>query len=175
MFARAALTAVALAVVVAALTFRASTNLSPDETFLLSHRTGALPFAQWTHQAHIRLAFLVHASSKHNRTQTLATVTADIQRFNARHASKLMVGYHATLTKFWVDAVATAVEAPAAEYESFGDFWASTRAILGDSRLWQRYYTRATMFCAEAKAAYIAPDLRPIPSSWGAWVPFSAK
>ncbi len=132
-----------------------------DRAFLRAFRGGLLPFLQWTHQSHVRLAYLTtweHAFGP----GALGAVRRDIQHFNSLHHEKLSVGYHETMTVLWMHLVA----ARAARHgpDAFPFFWAREGALLGDARLWQRYYTPARMFAPEAKALFMEPDLRPLDS-----------
>jgi hypothetical protein len=144
----------------------ASAVLDPaDAAFVAAHRSGTLPFSEWTHAAHVRLALCAYHEAQRQPGPMAAILAADIQRFNARHAEKLTVGFHATLTHFWAYVVALFADAcPVSEALSFASFWPHAAPVLGDSRLWQHFFTSELLFSSAAKAAVVAPNRRRLPT-----------
>jgi len=70
--------------------------------------------------------------------------------------------YHETLTAFWLRLVAHCVaEAPALD-----DFERFLRAypLLADSSVAGRHWSDDTLWSAEARSGWVAPDLLPLPS-----------
>jgi hypothetical protein len=134
--------------------------MDADAQFLHEFQTGVLPFEQWTHAAHIRMAFLVCKSSR-NFEEALANIRQGIQHFNGLHASKLTVGFHETMTQLWATFVwnATAESDPSVcDSHVFID---QNRHLM-DSSLWKKYYSPTLMFSQDAKHHFISPDLKPI-------------
>ena len=131
-----------------------------DEEFLQAFRTGTLPFEQWTHAAHIRMAHLVCKSSK-DFDEALSRVRQGIQHFNGLHASKLKVGFHETMTHLWTVLVWNATKQNSNNAADAATF-AEHNSFLLNSSLWKDYYSPALMFSPEAKQRYAAPDLKPI-------------
>lgn len=131
-----------------------------DRLFLSQFRTCVLPFAEWTHQNHVRLAYLSAWEQQLDMPAVMASVRTDIQRFNSLHADKLTVGYHETMTRFWTHVICAraAPHGPVA----FSRFWACEANEL-QSRAWERFYSRGVMFSNEAKMAYVMPDLCGLP------------
>ena len=132
-----------------------------DLAFISQHRSGHLPFAQWTHRNHVRLAYMHIWESNFAFESALAEVRSDIQRYNALHAEKLTLGYHETLTHFWVCAVQS--RALAHPLFSFDGFWERESAMLGNTQLWSRHFSRDVLFSSKAKAGLVDPDIAPLP------------
>ena len=131
-----------------------------DEEFLQAFQTGTLPFEQWTHAAHIRMAHLVCKSSK-DFDEALSRVRQGIQYFNGLHASKLKVGFHETMTYLWTALVWNATKAnstSSADAKTFAD----QNSFLLSASLWKDYYSPTLMFSPEAKQHYVPSDLKPI-------------
>ena len=129
-----------------------------DAQFLNDFQTGVLPFEQWTHVAHIRMAYLVCKSSE-NFQDALSKIRQGIQKFNGLHASKLKIGFHETMTQLWATLVWNAVQKSNA---SDSNIFCNENQHLLDSSLWKQYYSPELMFSPEAKASFIAPDLSEI-------------
>jgi len=131
-----------------------------DAQFLNDFQTGILPFEQWTHKAHIRMAYLVCKSSK-NFEEALAKIRQGIQNFNGLHVSKLTVGFHETMTQLWTTLVWNATQKCDSSVSDSNDFINQNRYLL-DSSLWKQYYSPILMFSPDAKRGFIPPDLKPI-------------
>jgi len=69
--------------------------------------------------------------------------------------------YHETLTRVWVRLVAAAAREPAAA-GSFASFL-KVHPELGDKDYPYSFYRRATLDSPEARAAWVEPDLAPLP------------
>ena len=108
-----------------------------DAQFLNDFQTGILPFEQWTHKAHIRMAYLVCKSSN-NFEEALAKIRQDIQHFNGLHASKLIVGFHETMTQLWTILVWNATQ-KSDESISDSNAFVDQNPYLLDSSLWKQF------------------------------------
>jgi hypothetical protein len=128
-----------------------------DAQFLNDFQTGVLPFEQWTHAAHIRMAYLVCKSSE-TFQEALSKIRQGIQNFNGLHASKLKIGFHETMTQLWATLVWNATQ----KSESDSNTFINQNPYLMDSSLWKQYYSPGLMFSPEAKGGFIPPDLKAI-------------
>eukprot|EP00047_Mylnosiga_fluctuans_P008405 m.258564 g.258564 ORF g.258564 m.258564 type:complete len:154 (-) comp21676_c0_seq1:144-605(-) len=133
-----------------------------DRAFLAAWRGGSLPFSEWTHAGHVRAAYLAALEAGLAFEGTIAAMRRDIQHFNGLHREKLTVGYHETLTHFWVwHVVCAARRCPPGTFEAF---WAREQPAVGSSGLWRDYYTRDVLFSPAAREAFVLPDLREMPA-----------
>lgn len=131
--------------------------MQTDEEFLRDFQTGVLPFEQWTHAAHIRMAYLVCQSSS-NFDEALERIRQGIQHFNGLHASKLKIGFHESMTRLWAILVWNATQKSIQDSKNFIE----QNPHLMDSSLWKQYYSPTLMFSPEAKSKFIEPDLQAI-------------
>lgn len=73
-----------------------------DKAFLQAFESQSLPFAQWNHEAHVRMAFLM---MEQYGEQANRQVVQALKAYNAVHAEQVKVGYHETLTQFWLQQI----------------------------------------------------------------------
>jgi hypothetical protein len=131
-----------------------------DRVFLREFRGASLPFSEWTHQSHVRLGFLTVWESNFQFHPSLESIKRDIQHFNSFHTAKLSVGFHETMTHFWVHSIflRAAAHGPIA----FQSFW-EREPILRDTKLWEQFYSRHLMFSSRAKTEIVTPDIKGLP------------
>ena len=122
-----------------------------------SWEDGTLPFEEWTHRAHMLVAFTLSRRHADEEAATLAAMAEGIRRFNALHAAKLNVGYHETLTQWWVGEV---VRHKPSSHATFTAFERAHPQLLNSSYALE-HYTRQTLFGEQAKWAWVPPDLMP--------------
>lgn len=168
-----------------------------DGKFLASFLDRTLPFVQWTHSSHLRMAslqLLVHgiprlrdASSDTARLQccsALLSIVAGIQAFNEKHAERLTVGFHWSITEVWFRAVAlsvlrcTAADSSLCEpsnseklvasvldssvaVQPLGSDGPAEPQLLKSSSLLWALYSKAVLFDkpGASRAAWVAPDV----------------
>jgi hypothetical protein len=135
--------------------------MDADAQFLNDFQTGVLPFEQWTHAAHIRMAYLVCKSSV-NFEEALSKIREGIQNFNGLHASKLTVGFHESMTQLWTIIVWNETQKCDSSVVSDSKDFIDQNRYLMDSSLWKQYYSPALMFSPDAKRCFILPDLKSI-------------
>lgn len=134
--------------------------MNADEQFLNDFQNATLPFEQWTHAAHIRMAYLVCRKSN-SFDEALLKIRLGIQKFNGFHAEKLKVGFHETMTQLWATIVWNAAKKSDSSIVDANEFINQNKYLL-DSSLWKQYYTPTLMFSPEAKCSFIPPDLKSI-------------
>jgi hypothetical protein len=131
-----------------------------DAEFLTAFAECTLPAAAWTHEAHVRMGWLMLARLPYHHA--VVEIRKGIQRFNAAVLKKDM-GYHETITVVFTRLIAVARK----EMPLSHDFTAfkATYPKLMDSKLSALlvHYDRDTLFSPAARASYIAPDLVPLP------------
>jgi hypothetical protein len=129
-----------------------------DEEFLAAFESCTLPKVEWTHAAHVRMAWLYFARLPCRAA--LEAIRSGIQRYNASHGSD---GYHETITvalALLIHSRLTASE-PAEGFAAFrgrnGDLFESRSKLLG------QHYDHATLGSPEAKRRFVPPDRAPFP------------
>lgn len=123
-----------------------------DEEFLLAFQDTSLPRAEWTHEAHVRMAFLVFAQG-----QGLEEIRLGIRRYNAAQRRS---GYHETITVVFARLVEVA---RAATPELGWPAFAQAHPELFTPAVLNQYYTHEALRSPEARIAFIAPDRQPLP------------
>lgn len=131
-----------------------------DQTLWQAFANSSLTRAEWTHEAHVRTAFL-HAQ-QYPLDEAHLRLRAGIIRLNERHGliETGARGYFETLTRAWLVLVAHAGARSAAT---------DSRELLErcpelyDRTLPSRHYSKALLATVRARAIFVAPDLEPLP------------
>jgi hypothetical protein len=129
-----------------------------DDALWLAFHDRTLPAGQWTHAAHLRIAWL-HLD-RYELDEAHLRMRVGIIRLNLAHGlvETAERGYHETLTRVWLVLVAAARRGAAA-----GD---SARALVQpglDRAAPLRHYSRDRLFSVAARASFVPPDLAPLP------------
>jgi hypothetical protein len=131
------------------------------EELVAAFEDTTLPYARWTHGAHLTIGmwYLLW----HGGDDALNRVRVGIRRYNAAHAGEPMrVGYHETMTQFWLWMIGDYLgRTPIAG--SLADLANGLVAACVDRELPFRYYSRERLMSDAARAAWVEPDLRPLP------------
>ena len=139
------------------------TNGSPDEAFLKAFEDCALPFEQWRHRAHLKVAYLYLREMPFN--SALEKIRANIRRYNAatNTPESLERGYHETMTVAWLRLVDFTLRecGPAASADEFLE----AQEQLLNRRALLFFYSRDRLISWQAKAEFVEPDLAPFPRS----------
>ncbi|XP_037093688.1 uncharacterized protein LOC119113487 [Pollicipes pollicipes] len=138
--------------------YKRSYHSLADAAFMSAFEHQTLPFEDWTHEAHVRMAWNYLISHPLEEAERL--IKQGIQRYNAVNKTRVSRGYHETVTCCFVRLVAAALRAapPAATFEQFRRQHAHLLhpAVLG------RHYSAALLDTDEAKHRFVAPDLAPL-------------
>ena len=132
-----------------------------DLAFLASFESCAIAPSAFHHREHVRLAYIylcdgdVIEAHRRLRASLLAFLA-----HNGVDAAK----YHETITRAWILAVDHFMERaePASPSVSFDGFIAGNPRLL-DTGIMLTHYTKARLFSDDARAAFVEPDLDPIP------------
>lgn len=137
-----------------------------DDAFIDAFRRAAIHPRDFDHRAHIRMAFL-HLRDM-SSSKALAQVRSGLQRFLAaakEAGHDLPVGYHETVTRFWLhmvrDAMRSDPDAAAGDSTNFCD----AHPHLMRRQLLLDYYSRERVMTSEAHERFVDPDLKPLPGS----------
>jgi len=115
---------------------------------------------EWTHEAHVRVAYL-HLRQYPFET-AMELVRIRIQKLNQIHGTPeaLERGYHETMTRAFMQLIAAAMR-----QENFNNSLAFCRKHprLLKKQVLLEYYSRDRIISYEAKSTFITPDLQPLP------------
>ena len=115
--------------------------------------------SQFTHEAHVRLAYtyLVEHEDVETAVETMRRRLLQFLEYHDIPRSK----YHETLTRAWILAVRHFMNRSGAS-NSAAEFIEANRQLL-DSQIMLTHYSAAVLFSAEARASFVEPDIEPIP------------
>jgi hypothetical protein len=121
-----------------------------------------LPKSEWTHEAHLRVG-LWHAL-RYADAAALELLRGRISAYNEATgvANTAQSGYHETITRFYVHVIRVFVRSvnPVSPIDEMA------HALIeqwGDKNLPLRHYSPHRLFSAEARRAWVEPDLAPLP------------
>ncbi|MFZ2279055.1 MAG: hypothetical protein WAW39_14720 [Prosthecobacter sp.] len=132
-----------------------------DEEHLRRFEDHSLPKEEWTHRAHLKVAYLYLI--RFSQPEALERLRVGIQAYNAAQGIQDTPtgGYHETMTQVWLQLVYTALRqfGPADTADAFFD----AQTQLCDKRTPLLFYSRNRLMSPEAKHSFVAPDLVPLP------------
>lgn len=129
-----------------------------DVEFRAAFEAGAFAPADFSHRAHIRLAYVFLATSDVNLA--LERMRAALVGFLCSHGLPVEK-YHATLTRAWILAVDHFMHR-SREASSADDFIARNPMLL-DTKIMLTHYSADLLFSDRARADFVEPNLDPIP------------
>jgi len=136
-------------------------TIDSDE-FVASFEATTLPKDLWTHEAHVRVAWWYARTRPF--PESLDAMRAGILRYNEVIGVETTAdsGYHETVTVAWIRIMHDLVRGRSMG-DDFDDFCTSHPDVL-DKRILLRNYTPQRLMSPEARAAFVEPDLSPLPS-----------
>jgi hypothetical protein len=129
-----------------------------DDAFLSTFERGDFAGSEFPHRAHLRMAWLY--VTRLGTEAAIGSASSGIRNLAARNG--LTTLYHDTITRAWVYIVAAATAHSASE--SFNGFLEEHPRLL-DKHLLLEHYSRDTLTSPRARAAWVAPDVSPIPGA----------
>jgi len=133
-----------------------------DDEFLLAFETCALTKdEQWTHRAHLRMAYCT--LTRYAFAEALDRVRRGIPALNAKLGTPELLerGYHETLTVAWMRLIHSAIRRNGASDDAEAFFKAHPH--LTHSTVIGLFYSDARLWSWEAKRGFVEPDLLPLP------------
>ncbi len=126
-----------------------------DGELLRAFEGATLGGDEWTHEAHLRVAWWYSAHM--GVEEATDAMREGIKRLNAAHGVEATAtgGYHETLTVVWVGVVWRLCGR--AHHVDSGAFLAAYPELL-DKGLPLRWYTRERLMSAEAREGFVPPD-----------------
>lgn len=137
------------------------TAFASDSNFIAAFECRTLPFAEWCHAAHIRMAWIY--LSRHGFEAALARARLGIQAYNKTNhvVDGPFSGYHETITQGWLRVVSATIRGqdPCATSMEFLEAQPHLRV----RTLLRVFYSKARILSPEAKSSFLAPDLAALP------------
>lgn len=133
--------------------------MTPDEEkFLCAFENCTLPPTEWTHAAHIRMAWLCLRADDFE--DALSRIRTGIRRYNEKVLDKL-AEYHETVTVAFAWLIASRID----QDETWEEF-AGRNEVLFARRppVLAAYYSAGKLGSVEARTRFVEPDLRPLPA-----------
>lgn len=132
-----------------------------DRALIAGFESQTVSRAEWTHRAHVRTAYLY--LREHSFDDALGRIRSGILALNAANgvANTPTGGYHETITVAFMRIIASTLRhyGPAETSDAFCD----AHPHLMTPFVLRLYYTRALINSPEARAAFIGPDIAPLP------------
>ena len=136
-----------------------------DADLLAAFENCSLPIEQWTHRAHVRVAYLF--ASTHDFASAVDRMREKIKAYNKATDTPEAIdrGYHETITQAFMKLVfaANLRTGPHGSSEKFCD---SHPELLANRTLLS-YYSRERIMTPASKTGFIEPDLCPLPNVVG--------
>jgi hypothetical protein len=117
-----------------------------------------LPCEEWTHAAHLTVGLWY--AREFSPSDALDKVRAGINRYNQVCAAFITIGYHETITRFYMNLI----ERYLVEITDRADWLAITNGLIEvaaketNQPLW--YYSREVFMSKPARTGWVPPDLR---------------
>ena len=123
---------------------------------------GTIPHAEWTHGAHLMVGtWHVH---QYGPEEALGRLRVGIRALNDAHGTpnSATSGYHETVTRAYVRLLAEFLAGCPAEMPLTERVARVLAGPLAVKDVLARFYSRARLMSAEARAAWVEPDLAPL-------------
>jgi hypothetical protein len=132
-----------------------------DQAFLNAFEASRISRADWTHRAHVKVAYLY--LRQFPLELAIEKVRVGIKALNAANGvlDTPTGGYHETMTLGWVHIVHAMLSeyGPAASADEFID----SQPQLTQKKILRLFYSKERFMSAEAKLNFVEPDLAPLP------------
>jgi len=135
-----------------------------DDQFLEQFENRTLPFDQWTHRAHVRVAFLYLRANSFEAA--LSKMRQGIKAYNAANnvPESPTSGYNETTTVAFLHLIAATIAAYGSEFPTTtSDSFCDTHPQLMTRSALRFFYSPQRRMHPEAKTRFIEPDLAPLP------------
>jgi hypothetical protein len=135
-----------------------------DAELLTQFELRTLPFGQWTHRAHVRVAFLYLRA--HGFDEALRRMRAGIRAYNAAHnvPDSATSGYNETTTHAFLHLIAATIAAYGDVFPTdSSDAFCDAHPQLMTRHALRLFYSPQQRMHPLAKTQFIGPDLAPLP------------
>ena len=137
---------------------------SDDAEFLRLFQTRQLPFDQWTHRAHVKIAYLYLCQFPFSRA--ISELGPAIQRYNAANKvpESQTSGYNQTTTHALLQIIAAVMRAYAKAFPvETADQFCDAHPELMSKHILRLFYSPQRRMDPRAKTEFVEPDLAPLP------------
>ncbi|XP_033630808.1 uncharacterized protein LOC117292769 [Asterias rubens] len=140
--------------------FASSFRSIGDEAFMKAFEDTTLLFDDWSHEAHLRMAW--NYIRRNGKEEALPLIRNGIKKYNSQHKNKVQRGYHETMTMFFTHVVAEAIKQCENVDITFEEF-ISQHGHLTDRSLISKYYSKELISSPTARLRFEPPDLQDLP------------
>ena len=120
-----------------------------DEVFLESFEKCTLPWEEWNHFAHVRMAYL--SLKKYEELLGSEMIVKGIKQYNNFNSDKKMeIGYHETITRFWINEIKSNLK----DTINFSEFIKQNPDLMKFKYIFE-FYDKKTLFSDDARLNYI--------------------
>lgn len=137
------------------MTFRASES---DIAFRAEVESFSFPVSAFSHRAHLRLAYVY--LTQNSADQSVILMRDTLKKLLA-HNGVDTAKYHETITRAWILAVHHFMNITG--YAGSADELIDCNPVMLDTKIMLTHYSAERLFSDRARAAFIQPDLDPIP------------
>jgi hypothetical protein len=132
-----------------------------DDDLMRQFEDGSLPFDQWIHRAHVRVAYLY--LTRHPFELAVEKMRSGIRAYNSVHnvPDEPTRGYHETMTGAWLRIIYATMQiyGPANSSDNFVD----DQPQLREKKNLRLFYSPELIMSPAAKREFLEPDLAPLP------------
>lgn len=118
-----------------------------------------LPFEEWTHEAHLRMAW--NYITECGTDAAVPLIKQGILNYNEENKEKITHGYSETVTMFYIHVITKAILCMPSEH-TFEDFLLCNQHLTERDFL-SRYYSPAVLTNNESKLRFMGPDRLDLP------------
>jgi len=130
-----------------------------EELFMQAFETASMPFEEWTHEAHLRMAW--NYLTTHGLAKGTPLIKEGIIKFNEKNKERITHGYSETVTMFYIHVINKCVLSMPAGH-TFEDFILCNQHLTDVSYL-GNFYSKSLLESAKSKEVFIEPDKHPLP------------
>jgi len=135
-----------------------------DRELVAQFEALTLPFDQWTHRAHVRVAYTY--LSDHEFEEALRRMAAGVKAYNAHNnvAEGPTSGYNQTTTHAFLHLIAATMRAYARTHAvADADAFCDMHPQLMNKHALRLFYSPQRRMHPDAKVKFVEPDLAPLP------------
>jgi hypothetical protein len=140
-------------------------GMTDDDELLNAFEQLTLPFAEWTHRAHVRVAFCYLRT--HRFEEALAKMRRGVTAYNAHHgvSEAPTSGYNETTTHAFLHLIAATMSAYGEAIPvSTSALFCEAHAQLMTRHALRLFYSPHRRMHPSAKTQFVEPDLAPLPT-----------
>ena len=132
-----------------------------DQTLIREFETQTLPFDQWTHRTHVKVAYTYLTTFPFD--EAMDRIRVGIKAYNAANdvPEGPNVGYHETMTAAWVRLIDFCIKSYG-PYDSADAFF-DDQPQLCKKQVLRFFYSKQRFMSPEAKTSFLEPDITPLP------------